>query len=73
MAGVGEGKGQMSAQRKATIVSTSAAGLLTVVKLVVGIMSGSVAVLASAIDSILDMAVSVFNFFAIIEAYLVSS
>ena len=58
----------MSAQRRATVVSTSAAALLTFVKLFVGIMSGSVAVLASAIDSILDMAVSLFNFFAIKKA-----
>ncbi|WP_292661848.1 cation diffusion facilitator family transporter [Nitratifractor sp.] len=60
--------GEMSAQRRATVVSTSAAALLTFVKLFVGIMSGSVAVLASAIDSILDMAVSIFNFFAIKKA-----
>ena len=49
-------------------MSTSAAALLTFVKLFVGIVSGSVAVLASAIDSILDMAVSIFNFFAIKKA-----
>ena len=55
----------MTLQRKATIVSTSVAALLTIIKLVVGIASGSVAVLASAIDSILDMFVSIFNFFAI--------
>jgi cation diffusion facilitator family transporter len=60
--------GEMSAQRRATVVSTSAAALLTFVKLFVGIMSGSVAVLASAIDSILDMGVSLFNFFAIKKA-----
>ena len=55
----------MTLQRKATIVSTSVAALLTIIKLVVGIASGSVAVLASAVDSILDMFVSIFNFFAI--------
>ena len=55
----------MSPQRRATVVSSAVAGILTVVKLIVGIMSASVAVLASAIDSILDMAVSTFNFFAI--------
>ena len=60
--------GEMSAQRRATVVSTSAAALLTFVKLFVGLMSGSVAVLASAIDSILDMGVSLFNFFAIKKA-----
>jgi cation diffusion facilitator family transporter len=55
----------MSAQKKATIVSTSVATILLFVKLVIGIAGGSVAVLASAIDSLLDMAVSIFNFFAI--------
>jgi len=54
-----------SPQKKATMVATIVATALTVLKLVIGIMSGSVAVLASAIDSLLDMAISVFNFFAI--------
>jgi cation diffusion facilitator family transporter len=58
----------MSAQRRATVIATSAAALLTFVKLIIGIMSGSVAVIASAIDSILDMGISVFNFFAIKKA-----
>ncbi len=55
----------MTVQKKATVVSSSVAALLTLIKLVVGIASGSVAVLASAIDSVLDMFVSVFNYFAI--------
>ena len=55
----------ISAEKKATIVSSSVAALLTVLKLVVGIMSGSVAVLASAVDSVLDLFVSIFNYFAI--------
>ena len=55
----------MTPQRKATIVSTSVAAILTIIKLVVGVASGSVAVLASAVDSILDMFVSIFNYFAI--------
>ena len=59
---------RMSPQKRATVVSTSVAALLTFFKLIVGIASGSVAVLASAIDSILDMAVSLFNFFAIQKA-----
>ena len=58
-------KTQMSPQKKATIVSSSVATVLVFVKLIIGIASGSVAVLASAIDSLLDMAVSIFNFFAI--------
>lgn len=55
----------MTLQKKATVVSTSVAALLTIIKLIIGIASGSVAVLASAIDSILDMFVSIFNYFAI--------
>jgi len=58
----------MTLQKKATVVSTSVAAILTLIKLVVGIASGSVAVLASAIDSVLDMFVSLFNYFAISNA-----
>jgi len=56
---------KMSPQKRATLVSSSVATLLVIVKLVLGLASGSVAVLASAIDSLLDMLVSGFNFFAI--------
>ena len=55
----------MTLQKKATLISSSVAGILTLIKLVIGIASGSVAVLASAVDSILDMFVSIFNYFAI--------
>lgn len=55
----------MTPQKKATLISSSVAALLTLIKLVIGIASGSVAVLASAIDSVLDMFVSIFNYFAI--------
>lgn len=55
----------MSPQKRATLVSSSVATILVFVKLIIGIASGSVAVLASAIDSLLDMLVSIFNFFAI--------
>jgi len=55
----------MSPQKKATIVSTSVAVILVFVKLIIGIVSGSVTVMASAIDSLLDMVISIFNFFAI--------
>lgn len=55
----------MSPQKKATLVSSSTAALLTLLKLAIGIASGSVAVLASAVDSVLDFFVSVFNYFAI--------
>jgi cation diffusion facilitator family transporter len=56
---------KISPQKKATIVSSLVAFLLVSVKLIVGILSGSVALLASAIDSLLDALVSLFNFFAI--------
>lgn len=56
---------KISAEKKATLVSSSVAFLLTIIKLTIGIFSGSVAVLASAIDSILDLFVSIFNYFAI--------
>jgi len=55
----------MSPQKRATVVSTSVAVVLVIVKLAIGIASGSIAVLASAIDSLLDSVVSMFNFFAI--------
>lgn len=55
----------MTPQKKATVVSSSVAAVLTLIKLALGIASGSVAVLASAIDSVLDMFVSIFNYFAI--------
>ncbi|WP_457598347.1 cation diffusion facilitator family transporter [Hydrogenimonas sp.] len=58
----------MTLQKKATIVSSSVAVSLVVIKLIVGIISGSVAVLASAIDSGLDLAVSLFNLFAVTNA-----
>jgi cation diffusion facilitator family transporter len=57
-----------SPQKQATIISSSVATLLVFVKLIIGIASGSVAVLASAIDSLLDTLVSLFNFFAIKKA-----
>ena len=55
----------MSLQRSATLISSATAALLILMKLVIGIASGSVAVLASAIDSVLDLIVSAFNYFAI--------
>ncbi len=61
-------KEQMSPQKKATVVSSSVAIILVIVKLAIGIASGSVAVLASAIDSLLDSVISIFNFFAIKKA-----
>jgi len=55
-------------EKKATVVSTSVAGILVLMKMTVGIMSGSIAVLASAIDSMLDLIVSLFNYFALHNA-----
>ena len=55
----------MRLEKQATVVSTSVAAILVVIKMTVGILSGSIAVLASAIDSLLDLTVSLFNFFAL--------
>lgn len=55
----------MRIEKRATVVSTSVAALLVVIKMTVGILSGSIAVLASAIDSLLDLTVSMFNYFAL--------
>ncbi len=55
----------MTLQKKATVVSSSTAIVLIIIKLTIGLISGSVAVLASAIDSVLDLIVSAFNYFAI--------
>ena len=58
----------MTLQKKATVVSSATAGLLIIIKLTIGILSGSVAVIASAIDSVLDLIISAFNYFAINKA-----
>ncbi|NOX16613.1 MAG: cation transporter [Epsilonproteobacteria bacterium] len=58
----------MTLQKKATIISSLTATVLIIIKLTIGLLSGSVAVLASAIDSILDLIVSAFNYFAINKA-----
>jgi cation diffusion facilitator family transporter len=55
----------MRLEKKATVVSTSVAGLLVLMKMTVGILSGSIAIMASAIDSFLDLTVSLFNYFAL--------
>ncbi len=55
----------MSLQKIATLVASLTAFLLMLIKLAVGIFSGSIAVLSSAIDSLLDLFVSIFNYFAI--------
>lgn len=54
-----------SLNRRATLVSTGVSLSLVCLKFTVGVLSGSVAVLASAIDSALDFFVSLFNAFAV--------
>ncbi len=58
----------MTLNKIATIVSSSTAAILIIIKLGIGILSGSVSVLASAIDSVMDLLVSMFNFFAITKS-----
>lgn len=58
----------MTIQKKATIISSLVASLLICVKFIVGILSGSVAILASAIDSLLDLCISLFNLYAITKS-----
>ena len=58
----------MTLQKKATVVASSTSVVLIIIKLTIGLLSGSVAVLASAIDSVLDLIVSMFNFFAITKS-----
>lgn len=55
----------MSLTKLATIISSLTAFLLMLLKFFVWFFSGSIAVLSSAIDSFLDMFVSVFNYFAL--------
>ncbi|AZV46788.1 cation transporter [Nautilia sp. PV-1] len=55
----------MSLPRLATTVATASAFILAVSKVIVGVMTGSVAVIASAIDSLLDMVISIFNNIAV--------
>ena len=55
----------MSLPRLATAVATISAFVLAVSKVIIGIMTGSVAVIASAIDSLLDMVISIFNNIAV--------
>ncbi len=51
--------------RFATIASSSVAFTLAMLKVIIGFITGSVAVIASAADSILDMFVSIFNMIAV--------
>jgi len=55
----------MSLPRIATSVATVSAFVLAISKVIIGFMTGSVAVIASAIDSLLDMVISIFNNIAV--------
>jgi len=52
-------------EKKAPIMATWVAMFLAITKFIVWILSGSVALLSSAMDSLLDSWVSIFNYFAI--------
>ncbi len=51
----------MSVERRATLVAITVSIVLAIAKVTVGFLSGSVAVIASALDSVMDMVVSIFN------------
>lgn len=52
-------------EKTAPIVAGTTAVLLAVIKLIAGLASGSISVLSSAIDSMLDCLISGFNYFAL--------
>lgn len=54
-----------SPEKKAVVVASLTAVLLIIIKWVFGVLTGSMAILTSAIDSTLDFFVSLMNFFAI--------
>lgn len=58
----------MKQARQAIMLSVGVALLLTLVKFSAGLMTHSMAIMASALDSTLDMLMSVLNFFAFREA-----
>ncbi|MEA3304790.1 MAG: cation diffusion facilitator family transporter [Patescibacteria group bacterium] len=55
----------MSQEKRAVIVASSVSFFLVCIKIFASIITGSMAILASAIDSLLDMAMSLFNLFAV--------
>ncbi|MDR1912037.1 MAG: cation diffusion facilitator family transporter [Helicobacteraceae bacterium] len=60
----------LSIERKSTIITSATAFLLSIAKFMAGILTGSMAVITSAIDSLLDMAMSLFNLFAVKQSEL---
>jgi len=55
----------MSSLKKATLIATSTAFMLALLKMTIGVIGNSASVIASAIDSLLDIFISLFNYFAI--------
>jgi ferrous-iron efflux pump FieF len=58
----------MTKQKKATVVASAVAIVLVIIKLIVGLSTGVVVVIASAIDSLLDFGISLFNSYAITKS-----
>ncbi|MDR0747590.1 MAG: cation diffusion facilitator family transporter [Helicobacteraceae bacterium] len=56
---------ELSLPKKATILASITALFIALIKFAAGVASGSMAVLSSAIDSLLDMAISLFNLYAV--------
>jgi ferrous-iron efflux pump FieF len=56
---------KMTLQKKATLVSSATAFVLIIIKLIVGFATGTVVIIASAMDSALDFIVSIFNSVAV--------
>ncbi len=59
---------KMTLQKKATLVASATAFFLIIIKLTVGIMTGTVVIIASAIDSALDFLISLFNSYAVTKS-----
>lgn len=55
----------MRSPKKAVMVASAIAFTLAIIKFVGGMMTGSLTVISSSIDSLLDFFVSIINFFAI--------
>ncbi|HVV93282.1 MAG TPA: cation transporter, partial [Hyphomicrobiales bacterium] len=53
------------AKRRVTQVSMAATAALAALKLVIGILSGSLGVISGAVDSLMDLAATAVTFFAV--------
>ncbi len=58
----------MSPAKRATILSITTAALLSIIKIATGLYTGIFMLIASAADSLLDLMVSLFNYYAIYES-----